>query len=360
MSNFSASIISWYKLNKRELPWRETTDPYKIWISEVMLQQTRVAQGLGYYLRFTEAFPTVYDLANASQDEVLKLWQGLGYYSRGRNLHQTAQQIVKEHNGLLPNTYDGLMKLKGVGDYTASAIAAFAFKQPIAAVDGNVYRIFSRYFGVFTPIDTTQGKKELHTLAQEMVDPNRPDTYNQAIMDFGALMCTPKKAQCYSCPLLDSCYAFRNSCVDQLPSKSKKVKQRIRYFSYIMVKQGSYTYIRKRKENDIWHSLYEFPMLETPKDIAPQNISKTKGWKALFGGSKLNILHISELSKYPLSHQQLMVRFYIAEPKNSDFTLGKDYIKIPIDEVHQYSIPRLIDAYMVAEPTEKYFVNRKM
>ena len=327
MSYFSVSIISWYARSKRDLPWRYTRNPYKIWISEVMLQQTRVAQGVGYY-------------------------------SRARNLHETAKRIVNEYGGKFPQSYEGLIKLKGIGDYTASAIAAFAFKQPIAAVDGNVYRIFSRYYGVFSPIDTTQGKKELHAIAQDMVDVSQPDVYNQAIMDFGALMCSPKKPQCYSCPLLESCYAFRNGCVDQLPAKSKKIVQRVRYFSYIMLKQGDYTYIRKRQEKDIWHSLYDFPLIETEKEVKPNNIVKLKDWKNLFYGARISILHVSNLTKYPLSHQMLMTRFYIVELDGSAYFLQDDFIKVKITDLDQYSTPTLIDSYMAAEPTQKYFIGK--
>jgi A/G-specific adenine glycosylase len=323
-----------------------------------MLQQTRVDQGIGYYNRFIAIFPTVYDLANAPLDNVLKLWQGLGYYNRACNLHVAAKGVVSELGGKFPTSCGELIKLKGVGDYTASAIAAFAFKIPIAAVDGNVYRIFSRYYGVFTPIDTTQGKKELNALAQEMVDKSQPDVYNQAIMDFGALMCSPKKPQCYDCPLLESCYAFRNGCVDRLPAKSKKIVQRTRYFSYLMIKQGKYTYIHKRQGKDIWHSLYDFPMIETAKEVKPVTIVKSKEWKELFGKTKVNILHMSDLTKYPLSHQILMTRFYIVELGSAAYLPNGDFIKIKIDELAQYSTPILINNYMAAEAAEKYFTDR--
>lgn len=356
MNCFSTFIIGWYTQNKRDLPWRHTKNPYKIWVSEVMLQQTRVAQGVGYYRRFISSFPTIQDLASAPLDDVLKLWQGLGYYSRARNLHETAKYVVNELGGKFPQSYEKLIKLKGIGDYTASAIAAFAFRQPVAAVDGNVYRIFSRYYGIYTPIDTTQGKKELNALAQEMVDRQQPDIYNQAIMDFGALMCSPKKPKCYDCPVIESCYAFRNGCVDQLPAKSKKVVQRIRYFSYLMIKQGKYTYIRKRQAKDIWHSLYDFPMIETEKDVKPENIVKEKEWKSLFNKARVNILHVSELTKYPLSHQVLMTRFYIVELGSSTYLPQGDFIKIKIEELDRYSTPILIDSYMAAEAAGKYFV----
>ncbi len=355
---FSEAIISWYQHNKRELPWRETTDPYKIWVSEIILQQTRVAQGYSYYLRFTTAFPTVKALAEASLDDVLKQWQGLGYYSRARNMHQTAKFIVAGCKGKFPQSYEELMKLKGIGDYTASAIATFAFKVPIAAVDGNVYRIFSRYLGISTPIDTTQGKKEIHAIAQEMVDKDRPDIYNQAIMDFGATVCSPKKPLCYECPVFESCYAFRNSCVNKLPAKSKKIKVRTRYFSYFLIKYGDFTYIKKRQNDDIWHSLYEFPLIETSEEQNPDDIRKTEGWKQLFGRATANILSVSPLIKYPLSHQSLMVRFYIVELQSISYLLRNSYTKVRIDGVSDYSTPRLIDSYMVAEATEKYFTTK--
>lgn len=358
MNFFSEIIISWYAQNKRDLPWRKTQDPYKIWISEIMLQQTRVIQGLTYYLQFVSALPTVKDLANASLDDVLKLWQGLGYYSRARNLHETAKYIVNELDGRFPQSYNGLIKLKGIGDYTASAIAAFAFKQPIAAVDGNVYRIFSRYYGIFLPIDTAQGKKELNAIAQKMVHRTKPDIYNQAIMDFGALVCSPKKPECYKCPILESCYAFRNGVVNRLPVKSKKIVQRVRYLSYIIIRQGKYTYIHKRQGRDIWHSLYDFPVIETAMEVKPDAIAKLKEWEELFGKAKVNILHISALTKYPLSHQLLMTRFYIVELNNSVYLPLDGFIKIKIADLGQYSTSTLIDSYMAAEPVEKYFTGR--
>lgn len=358
MNNFTKAIIQWYTHNKRDLPWRETSDPYKIWISEVILQQTRVVQGLGYYLRFTSAFPTVIALANAPLDDVLKLWQGLGYYSRARNLHQTAKQIVEIYDGKIPSTYSELIKLKGIGDYTASAIAAFAFKVPIAAVDGNVFRIFSRYYGIDTPIDTTQGRKTLHAIAQEMVDRSRPDVYNQAIMDFGSLMCSPQKPDCFNCPVLESCQAFRSGTVDLLPAKSKKIKVRTRYFSYILIRHGSYTYLHQRQDKDIWHSLYEFPLIESDKELSVEELLKTAEWNELVGNAEVSILNVSPIVKHPLSHQNLLVRFYIVEVQKVSYSLSMNYKKVPINEVDSYSTPRVIDSYMAAEPAERYFTGK--
>jgi len=344
--SFSFLIIEWYSVHKRDLPWRNTRNPYKIWISEIILQQTRVAQGMGYYHRFIAAFPTIQALATASLDEVLKLWQGLGYYSRARNLHETAKHIVTQLDGKFPESYKELIKLKGIGDYTASAIVSFAFKVPVAAVDGNVYRVLSRYYGIFTPIDSTKGKKELNTLAQAMVDKLQPDTFNQAMMDFGALMCTPQKPVCNECPLHESCYAFRYDCISQLPVKSKKTAQSTRYFSYILIKQGKYTYIHKRQAKDIWHSLYEFPLIETMEEVKPEDLPQTKQWQELFGNEKITITHISPLNKHVLSHQLIMNRFYVVELDNKQYKPQVDFIKIKMADFNKYSTPKMIENFI--------------
>lgn len=351
---FSQLLVEWYRVNKRDLPWRETTNPYFIWVSEVILQQTRVAQGIGYYNSFTEAFPTVFDLAKADIDEVLKVWQGLGYYSRARNMHTTAKELVANHGGRFPSTYSELIKLKGVGDYTASAIAAFAFKEPVAAIDGNVYRIFARLFDVATPIDTAQGKKELRAIAYAMLDTHAPDVYNQAIMDFGGTVCMPKKPHCLCCPAMELCAAFRNRRVDLLPVKAKKVKQRNRYFTYVVPFSKGVTFISKRSKNDIWQSLYEFPLIETDSQLSVEQITSTNEWQGLFGSQQVEIVFFSEPQKYVLSHQHLYTRFIIVRMNDDDFYGSSEYQKVSVDEVGRYSTSRLIENFLAAESALKY------
>lgn len=352
---FSQLLIDWYRANKRDLPWRYTSDPYKIWVSEVILQQTRVAQGLGYYLNFVETFPDLKSLADADIDLILKVWQGLGYYTRARNMHSTAQYISNELNGVFPDSYQELIKLRGIGDYTAAAIAAFAFNEPVAAVDGNVYRIFARFFGIETPIDTTGGKKELKAVAQSMVDVSRPGIYNQAIMDFGGTVCTPKRPNCYECPVMELCVAFRNRTVDLLPIKCKKVKQTVRYFSYVIPVSNGKTFIGKRIGNDIWHSLYEFPLVETTSECSIDELVRSEGWKNLFGEQLAEILHVSGTTKYVLSHQKIFARFVVVSLGHSQNVEVKGYTSVEFEKIEGYSTPRLIEGYLAAEPVEKYF-----
>ncbi|MBL4704506.1 MAG: A/G-specific adenine glycosylase, partial [Flavobacteriales bacterium] len=262
MNNFNSKIISWYTVHKRDLPWRKTKNPYKIWLSEIILQQTRIDQGTSYYLKFEAHYPTINDLANASEDEVLKDWQGLGYYSRARNLHGTAKHIVNELGGEFPNTYQEILKLKGVGDYTASAIASFCFGESEAVVDGNVYRVLSRYFGIETPIDSGKGKKEFKQLANQLICTENPSTFNQGIMEFGALQCKPKSPDCSQCPFQSSCVAYAKDKVGLLPIKEKKLKQRNRFFDYFLFLDNQQTILQQRTQKDIWQQLYEFPMIE--------------------------------------------------------------------------------------------------
>lgn len=360
MSSLSDKLISWYQPNKRDLPWRKTKDPYAIWVSEVILQQTRVAQGLDYYYRFLNNFPTVQSLAAAPLDDVMKTWQGLGYYTRARNMYAAAQQVVNDFGGKFPDTYEGLRSLRGVGDYTASAIGAFAFKIPHPAVDGNVYRIWSRIFGVFTPIDTLAGQKELYQIAFDQLDKKRPDIFNQAIMDFGGTLCMPKNPLCGECPVSDVCYALRNHAVAQLPTKSKKVKVTDRYFSYLMIRHKGETFIHQRGEKDIWHSLYEFPLIETGKKVSLRALQKTTEWKEIFGDVKPTLLHASPVMKHVLSHQHLYTQFLILEIKAIPYHLISSFRKVKIEDVGEYSTPRLIDSYMAAEPVEKYFLKHEL
>lgn len=310
---FSNLLIQWYLQNKRDLPWRNTADPYHIWLSEIMLQQTRVAQGLPYFLSFTSSFPTVFDLANANEEQVLKLWQGLGYYSRARNLHNTAKLVAYELNGIFPDNYKELLQLKGVGEYTAAAIASFSYNEVVPVVDGNVFRVLSRYFDIETDIASSGAKKEFSELAKELIPHDNPALFNQAIMEFGALQCVPKNPDCERCVLNSGCLALQKNKVGQLPVKLKKTKVRPRYFNYLVFSDDNQQYIlRKRTEKGIWHNLYEFPLIETVAEVDFDEISKL-----IFEeyGSKFEILSIKPLKNdailHKLSHQHLYIRFFL-------------------------------------------------
>ncbi|CAN1558479.1 MutY A/G-specific DNA glycosylase [Flavobacteriaceae bacterium] len=309
---FSNTLVKWYLQKKRDLPWRKTTDPYPIWLSEIMLQQTRVAQGTPYFLSFMTAFPTVFDLANANEEKVLKLWQGLGYYSRARNLHKTAQTVAYEMGGVFPNNYNELLKLKGIGEYTAAAIASFSYNECVPVVDGNVFRVLSRYFDVETDIAQASAKKEYAALAFELMPKDNPAQFNQAIMEFGALQCVPKNPNCSVCVFNNSCAALQKKKVDQLPVKSKKTKVRNRYFNYIVAEDNlGYTIVQKRTAKGIWHNLYEFPLIETEKvedfDIVAQQIQQH-----FFQDNEiLSLLEYNvESIIHKLSHQHLHIKFW--------------------------------------------------
>ena len=311
---FSKTLIKWYLQNKRDLPWRKTADPYPIWLSEIMLQQTRVAQGMPYFLSFTTAFPTVFDLANANEEQVLKLWQGLGYYSRARNLHKTAQIVAHEMNGVFPDNFKDLLKLKGIGDYTAAAIASFSYNECVPVVDGNVFRVLSRYFDLETDIAQASAKKEFAALAFEVMPKENPAQFNQAIMEFGALQCVPKNPNCSECVFNTSCAALQKKKVNQLPVKSKKTKVRNRYFNYIVAADDlENTIIQKRTAKGIWHNLYEFPLLETDKVEDFETVAQHIG-QNFFQDNKIeSLLEYNEESIiHKLSHQHLHIKFWKA------------------------------------------------
>lgn len=316
---FHKTLIKWYLQNKRDLPWRKTTNPYPIWLSEIMLQQTRVAQGTPYFLSFTTTFPTVFDLANANEEQVLKLWQGLGYYSRARNLHKTAQIIANEMAGIFPDNYNDLLKLKGIGEYTAAAIASFAYNECVPVVDGNVFRVLSRYFDIETDIAQASAKKEFSSLAFELMPKDNPAQFNQAIMEFGALQCVPKSPNCSICVFNDSCAALQKKKVDQLPVKSKKIKVRNRYFNYIIgIDEIENTLIQKRTAKGIWHNLYEFPLIETEKAedfdvISPQIQNYFPQENEIISVLEYN----SESIIHKLSHQHLHIKFWKATLKGT-------------------------------------------
>jgi A/G-specific adenine glycosylase len=311
---FSNSLLLWYLQNKRNLPWRNTVNPHPIWLSEIMLQQTRVAQGMPYFLSFMDAFPTIFDLAKADEEEVLKLWQGLGYYSRARNMHKTAQIIAFDFNGNFPNNYNDLLKLKGIGEYTAAAIASFAFNEVVPVVDGNVYRVLARYFDVETDIASSSARKEFTALAKELIPNDNPALFNQAIMEFGALQCVPKNPNCEICIYNTSCAALQKKKVAELPVKLKKTKVTDKFFNYlIFLDDSETTLINKRTEKGIWHNLYEFPIIETENQVDYDTLSNIiqKNY------SDLEIEAISIYNDNPiihkLSHQKLHINFYKIE-----------------------------------------------
>jgi A/G-specific adenine glycosylase len=343
MKNFSETITTWYLMNKRDLPWRNTTNPYFIWLSEIILQQTRVDQGLPYYIKFAEAFPTIQDLAKASQDEVLRLWQGLGYYSRGRNLHFTANQVVKDFNGQFPAKYDDLIKLKGVGTYTAAAVASFCSNENKAVVDGNVYRVLARYFGIETDISLSTTQKEFQTLASELLNKKNPGQHNQAIMEFGALQCVPKNPNCNDCPLQLTCYAFSKKKITNLPFKTKKVKVKSRHFSYIIVRSKDYTLVKRRLPGDIWEGLYEFPLIETPHEIDAMDLLNSHEFKVLINNCKYEVAGFSKQFKHQLTHQTIFCKFFeikVDEPTN---IIG--FESVMWSDLDNYPKPILIQRY---------------
>jgi A/G-specific adenine glycosylase len=348
VDHFSKKIITWYNNNKRDLPWRNTKDAYLIWLSEIILQQTRVDQGMNYYLKFAKEFPTVKHLAKAENDKVMKLWQGLGYYSRARNLHSTAKFIADKYNGKFPDQYADILSLKGIGEYTAAAIASFAFNQPHAVVDGNVYRVLSRVFGIETPIDSTLGKKEFYQLANELIDPKNPALHNQAIMEFGSIQCKPVSPDCPSCPLNAICFAYSKKRVDELPIKAKKTKVRNRYFNYIVLRHKSQIALNKRVEKDIWTNLYDFPLIETSKELTEEQFLKSDDWKKFMSPSKKHIIKsVSSHYKHILSHQKIYARFWEVECSQPlDNLLSPTGISIHQKEIQKRAVPRLIELYI--------------
>jgi len=340
---FSKKHILWYLEHKRDLPWRTTKEPYNIWLSEIILQQTRVAQGLPYYNAFIAEFPTIKTLANAPEEKVLKLWQGLGYYSRARNLHFTAKYISEELRGIFPASYNELLKLKGIGDYTASAIASICFNEPAAVVDGNVYRVLSRYFGIVTPINSTQGIKEFKALAQELLDISQPGIYNQAIMEFGARYCKPQNPDCISCIFNDKCVAFQKKMVSELPVKLKKLKVKKAYFNYlVLLSEDNKTILQQRTQKGIWKQLYEFPLIETLNETEIEKFQQLEEFKELSkeNGITSIVLYNEKSIIHKLSHRHLHTRFWIAESSKLNSK------SIPINTINKYPVPVLIEKFI--------------
>ncbi len=337
--DFSTKLTHWYQHNKRDFPWRNTKNPYFIWLSEIILQQTRTEQGLPYYISFTQKFKTIQNLAKADEESVLKLWQGLGYYSRARNLHFTAKYIVSELSGKFPNNYKDLLKLKGIGDYTASAIASICYEEKCAVVDGNVYRVLSRYFGIHSPTNNAKSIKEFKALAQRMLPKTNFGLYNQAIMDFGATVCTPKNAQCKDCIFNDSCFALQYNKVESLPLKKKKINIKKRYFNYLVILSDTNKIsIQQRKNKDIWHNLYEFPLIESEKEIHLDELIQIPKIKKL-NTSNIHLFN-EKMKVHKLSHQHLYTKFWII---NTNKSLNNS---VPISQLKNYPVPRLIDNFI--------------
>jgi A/G-specific adenine glycosylase len=340
--DFKNTLTNWYSENKRELPWRKTRNPYFIWLSEIILQQTQVKQGLPYYQAFVKQYPTIFDLANANEESVLKLWQGLGYYSRARNLHTTAKHIAFNLNGVFPNNYKDLIKLKGVGDYTASAIASIAFNEVAAVVDGNVYRVLSRYFGIDTPINSTQGIKEFKKLATSLIDKNQPATFNQAIMEFGAIQCKPKNPYCIVCPFKVSCIALQKNKITSLPIKLKKTKVTTKYFNFLVcIDKTKHILLEKRIGNGIWQNLYQFPLVESEKSLSINEFHLLNLKETFLNTTKFEYSLYNEIDKiHKLSHQHLHTKFWIIEVDK----LPKD--AIPVEQLTSYPAPVLISDFI--------------
>lgn len=338
--NFNEELICWYRKHKRDLPWRDNRDAYRIWLSEIILQQTRVEQGMPYFYKFLDAFPRVEAFAAASEDEVLRLWQGLGYYSRGRNMLKTARKVVADFEGIFPDNYDDLLKLVGIGDYTAAAIASFAGGQAKAVVDGNVYRFLSRYFGIATPINSTAGKKEFQAVADELLDAHNPGEHNQAMIEFGALQCKPKNPDCSVCPFMAGCYAYHHNAVDTLPKKVKKLKIKERYFLYHLIKnQYGELVIKRRPNTDIWAGLYDMPVFEHSETDDPVVVAVQvhKVFKKAYPLSP-----VSAPVKHILTHQRLFVRFIEHQVLKEDVVLQNGWMWVNAADLAQYGMPKII------------------
>ena len=342
--NFANELSRWYNTNKRSLPWRDTNDAYVIWLSEIILQQTRVEQGLPYFNRFLEKYPDVSAFAGASEDEVLKLWQGLGYYSRGRNMLKTARQVVSEYDGVFPVKYEQLIKLKGIGEYTAAAISSFSSNEARAVVDGNVYRVLARYFGINEPINTTRGIKLFRGLADEMLDREHPGQHNQALMEFGAMLCKPKKPDCSICPVRLSCIAYRDNSVASLPVKLKTVKIKERHFNYFLVSDGQSLLMNKRGDNDIWANMYDLPMLETPDAVQAEVLIELPEAKALFG-EHIGIKSSYLARKHVLTHQHIYAQFIqITVP--AGYQHLQKYTRVEFGDLDKIAMPKIIYSFL--------------
>ena len=341
------TLINWFAENRRDLPWRHNPTPYQVWLSEIILQQTRVNQGWDYYLRFVEKWPTVNDLANATEEEVLKMWQGLGYYSRARNLHQCAKQIVEQYGGQFPADFEKLKQLKGIGDYTAAAIASIAFDLPHAVVDGNVYRVLSRLFDIDTPININEGQTVFAKIADDLLNRKQPGLHNQAMMEFGALQCTPKNPNCLLCPLQAQCLAFANQTVMQRPVKLQKLKITTRYFNYLVFRIEGNVYLHKRSGNDIWKNLYDFPCIESENPMTVEEVIASEKFQQLIENKSFTIIKTSPTFTHKLTHRTIIAQFIeikleekLLRIETNDLFLARE------TDLGNFPIPRLIDLYL--------------
>lgn len=343
--DIAQEIISWYHQHKRDLPWRQTTDPYIIWLSEIILQQTRVEQGMPYFYKFQEHYPTVKDFAAADEGAILNDWQGLGYYSRARNMHYTAKMVMEKHAGVFPKTYDELLRLKGIGEYTAAAISSFANNEAKAVVDGNVFRLLSRYFGIDTPINSGKGKKLFTDLANQLLIPRQAGLYNQALMEFGSLQCKPKNPLCETCPLQVNCHAFKHNNITNLPVKIKNLKIRERFFNYVVLEREGALLMQQRKENDIWQNLFEFPLFETKQLVSAPNLLHDETFISQFG-NEIKIKSVHGPVKHLLTHQRLYAQFIEIEiPPHQN--ISKNWILVPPEELKNLAQPKLIFEFLI-------------
>lgn len=342
--NVSKALLKWYDLNRRDLPWRTTSDPYIIWLSEIILQQTRVGQGLPYFQKFISKYPIISDLARAPEDEVMKLWQGLGYYSRARNLHATAKRVNEIYGGIFPSDYELIRQLKGVGDYTAAAIASMAFGQPRAVVDGNVYRVLSRLFSEKTPVDSAAGKKLFAHIANGLLDQKKPGNFNQAMMELGAMICKPANPLCVSCPLNDQCIAYKDKTVLNFPVKEKVTRISPRYFNYLLVRHNKGIYMNKRQPGDIWEQLYELPLIETDSMMQPETVMRSPEWNSYFNKQQFHLKSVKNYPVYKLSHQHIYARLFELDITGKPGKLFiSSFIKVEESEAGSYPVPRLIE-----------------
>jgi len=347
MKKFTNRLLKWYALHRRDLPWRRTRDPYHIWLSEVILQQTRVEQGTPYYYKFLELFPTVETLAAAQEQEVLKAWQGLGYYTRARNLHAAAIMIVKEHGGRFPSSWQDIRKLKGIGDYTAAAIASISFRLPFAVVDGNVIRFLSRYSGIQEPVNRPAVVRQLRELANALMDQGNPGDFNQALMEFGAMVCLPAKPRCGNCIFNQDCFAFNHQMIEMIPLKSGKPPLRNRYFNYLTVwmrrEDQHFLFLRKRENKDIWRNLFDFPMEETLQEANLKTLSRTNLFRTISRLSPAGIHLLPFHKTHLLTHQRIHARFFVAEVTCIPAGWGDP---VDLQSIHQFPMPRLITGFL--------------
>lgn len=339
-------ITRWYHHHQRDLPWRNTKDPYAIWISEIILQQTRVAQGIDYYHRFINRFPDLQSLAEAKTEEVLKVWQGLGYYARARNMHAAAVQMIRDHGGAFPASYQEMLKLKGIGPYTAAAIASIAFNEPRAVIDGNVHRVIARLFGLFEPPRRAGANCGICRQAEALLDRAEPGIHNQALMEFGAMVCTPAHPSCPSCPVNRYCVAFKKDQVQELPVRSKQVKQRHRYFHYFIMVSGSRILIRQRTARDIWQHLFEFPLIETPRPVSPGHLMESPSWNQWFRDRREIPVRVSGMTRHILTHQVIHARFYHLDTFPADDAFKTSFLEVPLAEITKFPVPKLIENYL--------------